>query len=50
MGPLCEKGLSGGKTHTENLNMERTILMTSRFRTAEVKRFRKLKKHIKESC
>lgn len=47
MGPLCEKGLSGGKTHTENLNMERTILMTSRFRTAEVKRFRKLKNTLK---
>ena len=46
---IIEKGLSGSKTHTENLNMERSRLMTSRFRTAEVKRFRKLKKHIKES-
>lgn len=48
--PLCGEGLSEGKAHRENLNMERSRLMTSRFRTAEVKRFRKLKKHIKENC
>lgn len=50
LGPLCAKGLSESRAHRENLNMERSRLMTSRFRTAEVKRFRKLKKHIKGNC
>lgn len=49
-GPFREKGPSESKAHRENVNTERSRLMTSRFRTAEVKRFGKLKKHIKENC
>lgn len=44
---LCGKGLSESKAHRENVNIERSRLMTSRFRTAEVKRFRKLKNTLK---
>lgn len=49
-GPFRRKGPSESKAHRENVNTERSRLMTSTLRTAEVKRFRKLKKHIKENC